>query len=67
MYPEATALKSTRPPGRGDFIQTSKGHTNSGIAVNPVSPGLEKTWGNHRNLSAINEAPVKQVLRAITT
>jgi hypothetical protein len=33
MYPEAAALKSTRPPGSGDLAQNLTGYSYSGFAL----------------------------------
>ena len=35
LYPEASAVKSTRPPASGDLAQHSTGHTFAGFAVAP--------------------------------
>ena len=62
MYPDATALKSTRPPGSGDLEQTSPGRIYSGSGLVGLGHDFESVdrYAANDSLGTLARTPVRE-------
>ena len=73
LCPKAATLKSTRLAAArsGDLAQNSKGHTNSGIAVKPLSPsgpcGTAEQLAEKLTLRALSRAEAREGMKKQST